>query len=158
MRDPGAEPRLVVPEGLVIDESARERLERQLALAPAGVAGIAAEIAELAPGASYRVHAEWTALDAARRARGPRRRRPIRGAVLLRPQVEFAVRDGAVEVANGSVARRSRRARARPVTAPIGALAAASERGPAAVPAPAGRGVPRAASRSRATPTGCAGS
>ena len=28
MRDPGAEPRLVVPEGLVIDESARERLER----------------------------------------------------------------------------------------------------------------------------------
>jgi len=51
MSDPGAEPRLVVPEGLVIDESARERLERQLAVAAPEIAGIAAESAELEPGA-----------------------------------------------------------------------------------------------------------
>ena len=36
MSDPGAEPRLVVPEGLVIDESARERLVRQLGGGAAG--------------------------------------------------------------------------------------------------------------------------
>src|SRR3954469_9424031 len=64
MSDPGAEPRLVVPEGLVIDESARERLERDLARAPATVAGVAADCVALEPGASYRVDAEWTALDA----------------------------------------------------------------------------------------------
>ncbi|MDQ1508715.1 MAG: hypothetical protein QOG50_559, partial [Actinomycetota bacterium] len=62
MADLGAEPRLVVPEGLVIDESVRERLERLLAAAPETVVGIAAETSDLAPGASYRVHAEWRSL------------------------------------------------------------------------------------------------
>ena len=107
MSDPGAEPRLVVPEGLVIDESARERLERQLARAAPGVIGIAAESAALAPGASYRVHAEWTALDSpwtsAAAGSGARAAAPVRGAVLVRPNVEFAVRDGRVEVDGGAV-------------------------------------------------------
>ena len=63
MADLGAEPRLVVPEGLMIDESARERLVRGLASAPDTVAGIAGETSNLAPGTSYRVHAEWKSLE-----------------------------------------------------------------------------------------------
>ena len=107
MSDPGAEPRLVVPEGLVIDESTRERLERQLACADPAVSGIAAESAELEPGASYRVHAEWTALDSSwsSSAAGSGARAPhsVRGAVLVRPNVTFDVRDGCVEIADGAV-------------------------------------------------------
>jgi hypothetical protein len=102
MRELGAEPRLVVPEGLLIEESVRERMVRELSSAPAEVSGIAAEIAELAPGASYRVHAEWTALET-RSAPLPHRGGPVRGAVLVRPDVECSIRDGAVEVASGSV-------------------------------------------------------
>jgi hypothetical protein len=102
MSDPGRQPRLVVPEGLVIDESARERLERQLASASASVAGIAGESTELAPGASYRVHAEWTALQTPRSSLAPASG-PIRGAVLIRPHVEFEVTDGRVEVAGDSL-------------------------------------------------------
>src|SRR5258707_875906 len=49
--DPAARPRLVVPEGLVIDESARARLERRLALAPETVTGLGAAGSDLAPGA-----------------------------------------------------------------------------------------------------------
>ena len=101
MRDPGAAPRLVVPEGLVVDENVRERLDRQLRFAPPGVAGIAAELADLEPGASYRVHTEWSSLTAA--ALRPASSASIRGAVLLRPEVDFAVKGGAVEVAKGSV-------------------------------------------------------
>ncbi len=100
-RNPGAAPRLVVPEGLVIDVSARERLERQLADAAPAIAGIGAECSALAPGASYRVHAEWSALDStwsSAGAAGTATARPVRGAVLVRPDVEFAVRDGSVEV------------------------------------------------------------
>ena len=102
MRDLGAEPRLVVPEGLLIEESVRERLARGLSSAPADVVGIAAEIAELVPGASYRVHTEWTALET-RAMPTPRRGGKVRGAVLVRPGVECAIRDGAVEVASGTV-------------------------------------------------------
>ena len=62
MRDSGAAPRLVVPEGLLIDETVRARLVRRLSLAPETVTGVGAEVAELAPGAGYRVHTEWMAL------------------------------------------------------------------------------------------------
>src|SRR3954452_11123208 len=97
----GADPaavtsRLVVPEGLVIDESARERLARQLEAAPHAVLGLAAEVSALVPGASYRVHAEWTALETplvVAPAAGP-----VRGAVLVRPGVPFTVDDGRVAV------------------------------------------------------------
>ena len=102
MRDLGAEPRLVVPEGLLIDESVRERLVRALAAAPADVVGVAAEIATLVPGASYRVHTEWTALEnhapLARHRGGA-----VRGAVLVRADAECVIRDGAVEFASGAV-------------------------------------------------------
>ncbi len=102
MRDLGAEPRLVVPEGLLIDESVRERLVRELATAPADVAGIAAEIATLVPGASYRVHTEWTALE--NRAPLARHRGgAVRGAVLVRADADCMIRDGAVEVESGAV-------------------------------------------------------
>src|SRR2546422_10038119 len=101
MSDLGAEPRLVVPEGLMIDESARERLERQLALAPAGVAGVGAETSELAPGASYRVHAEWTALEP-RPPAAARTPAVVRGAVLLRPGGGLPGRGGGRELRGGS--------------------------------------------------------
>src|SRR2546422_4963165 len=127
MSDLGAEPRLVVPEGLMIDESARERLERQLALAPAGVAGVGAETSELAPGASYRVHAEWTALEP-RPPAAARTSAVVRGAVLLRPEVEFAVRDGSVEIAGGS-ALVDAGAHVHDPYRPIGTLQDASELG-----------------------------
>jgi hypothetical protein len=95
-----AVPRLVVPAGLVIDESVRERLERLLAAAPERVIGIAGETSRLAPGASYRVHVEWQSLE-------PTRLTPlapggsVRGAVLLRPGIAFEVRDGRVVVGSG---------------------------------------------------------
>jgi hypothetical protein len=97
MADLGAEPRLVVPEGLMIDESARERLVRALAAAPETVVGIAGEISNLSPGTSYRVHAEWKSLEPWRPAvLGPSNR--VRGAVVLRAGIAFAVRDGHVEI------------------------------------------------------------
>ena len=82
--DPAARPRLVVPEGLVIDDSARARLERRLALAPESVDGVGAAASELAPGASYRVHAEWTALDTPESAALVSGGASLRGAVLVR--------------------------------------------------------------------------
>ena len=63
MREPGAEPRLVVPAGLVIDENVRERLTREFSRLAPDATGVAAEIADLEPGASYRVHNEWLSLD-----------------------------------------------------------------------------------------------
>jgi hypothetical protein len=101
MRDRGAQPRLVVPEGLVVDEHVRERLDRQLASAPEAVAGVGAEIADLESGASYRVHTEWMSLVDARLR--PASSTVIRGAALLRPHVEFAVRNGSVAVEGGSL-------------------------------------------------------
>jgi hypothetical protein len=97
MGDLGAVPRLVVPAGLVIDESVRERLERRLAAAPETVIGIAAETSEIEPGSSYRVHVEWKSLEPPRlTVLAPSR--PVRGAVLLRPGIGFDVRDGRVVV------------------------------------------------------------
>lgn len=97
--DPGAArgPRLVVPEGWVIDEIARDRLLRQLDRAPAHVAGVMAEVSGLSPGASYRVHAEWRALEAPSAA-VEQGTTSVRGAVLTRPGVEFQVRGDIVDV------------------------------------------------------------
>src|ERR1700688_1571591 len=96
MRDPGAPARLVIPEGLVIDEHVRERMERHLLDAAPSVVGVAAEIADLEPGASYRVHTEWLSLGSSPPRPAPTNE--IRGAVLLRPHVTFSVRDGTVAV------------------------------------------------------------
>jgi hypothetical protein len=98
MADLGTEPRLVVPEGLVIDESVRKRLERRLASEPDTVVGVAAETSDLAPGESYRVHVEWKALESAP-ATPLDPSTAVRGAALLRAGVAYDVRDGRVTIA-----------------------------------------------------------
>jgi hypothetical protein len=102
MADPGAEPRLVVPKGLMIDESARERLVRGLASAPETVVGVAGETSSIAPGTSYRVHAEWQSLEPWQPATRDSSI-PVRGAVAVRPGVAFGVRDGQVEISPGAI-------------------------------------------------------
>ncbi len=94
------EPRLVVPAGLVLDEVARQRLERQLDRASPHIAGVVAAIGPLAAGASYRVCAEWRSLEPP----GHAIELPstsARGAMLLRPGVEFEVTEQVVEVGRG---------------------------------------------------------
>jgi hypothetical protein len=85
--DAGA--RLIVPEGLALDEAAYQRMLRSLRRAPAAVAGIAASTGMLPPGSSYRVHAEWTALEHAPEDPGTYEpgAKPACTAVLLRPGV-----------------------------------------------------------------------
>jgi len=128
MRDPGAPARLVIPEGLMIDEHVRERLDRQLLSAAPSVLGVAAEIADLESGASYRVHTEWLSLGSA--PPRPASTNEIRGAVLLRPHVTFVVCDGtvAVEERVGSVVV-DPGARVHDPHRRIGPLQPASERG-----------------------------
>jgi hypothetical protein len=132
MGDLGAGPRLVVPEGLVIDESARERLARRLSLAPGSIAGVGAEISDLVPGSSYRVDAEWATLDSPQPgAQWPRTAATttnVRGAALLRPETAFEVRDGRVEIAAGELFLEPG-AKAHDPYGPIGPLEPASERG-----------------------------
>ena len=50
--------RVVIPERLVLDDIARERLVRTLATAPASIVGVAGMVVDLEPGASYRTDAE----------------------------------------------------------------------------------------------------
>ena len=119
------ESRLVVPERLVIDEVARDRLTRQLDRQPADVKGVAAEVGELPPGASYRVHAEWRSLEPLSACVASTA--AVRGAVLLRPNVRFEVSDGLVGV-DGSVVI-DRGAHVHDPWAPLGPLLVASERG-----------------------------
>lgn len=119
------EGRLVVPERLVIDEVARERLARQLDRQPADVSGVAAEVGELAPGASYRVHAEWRSLEPLSACVASTA--AVRGAVLLRPNVRFEVTDGLVGVDGSFVIDRG--AHVHDPWAPLGPLLVASERG-----------------------------
>ena len=57
--------RVVVPERLVLDEIARERLVRTLLAAPPHVSAVTGPLVELEPGAGYRVDAEWRAVEAA---------------------------------------------------------------------------------------------
>ncbi len=79
-----------LPAGLVLDEVARQRLERQLDRASPHIAGVVAAIGPLAAGASYRVCAEWRSLEPPDHAiELPST--SARGAVLLRPGVEFEV-------------------------------------------------------------------
>jgi hypothetical protein len=117
--------RLVVPEGLVIDEVARERLIRQLERQPAEVKGVAAEVGALPPGSSYRVHAEWRSLEplSAYVASSA----AVRGAVLLRPNVRFEVSDGLVGVDGSFVIDGG--AHVHDPWAPVGPLLDASESG-----------------------------
>lgn len=93
---------LVIAEGWVVDDVARERLERQLARVPAGVAGVAADTGELPPGASFRVHAERQACTPLSVA-VEQRTGPVRGVALVRPNVSFEVRDDAIDVGSGAL-------------------------------------------------------
>lgn len=120
------EPRLVVPEGLLIDDIVRERLERQLLGLSPEVDGVVAELDELPPGASCRVHAEWRSLEPAS-ALTPTTT-SVRGVALLRPGVPFEVvgetveaRDAALLVDPGAVVHDPHR--------PPGPLRVASELG-----------------------------
>jgi hypothetical protein len=93
-------PRLVVPAGLLVDDSTRDRLARQLERAPDMITGVAAALGPLPAGSSYRVHAEWKSLeplDAAAVATS----NTVTGAVLLRDGVEYRVDGRSVEVSRG---------------------------------------------------------
>src|SRR4051794_37804090 len=120
-----ARARLVVPPGLLVDEAARERLEQQLRRAAADIAGVVAPVTAPAPGASYRVHAEWSALEPLDVAAPGA---AVCGAVLLRPGVEFAVVDGVVDVGGAPLVVDPGATTHDPTSAP-GPLAVASERG-----------------------------
>jgi hypothetical protein len=94
------EPVLAMPEGWMIDDLARERLARQLAHAPSRVCGVVAETSALPPGSSYRVHAERLCLRPFS-AVSETSHDTLTGAVLLRPGIAFATRDGVVETERG---------------------------------------------------------
>jgi hypothetical protein len=115
---------LVVADEWVVDDVALDRLARALAGAPAGVAGVAATTGALAPGASYRVHAEWTAMSPG--GTEPVGASRVRGAVLARPGVDVRV-DGDVIAVDGSVVL-DRGAHAHDPWEPVGPLEPASPR------------------------------
>jgi hypothetical protein len=120
--------RLVVPAGLLLDETSRERLEEQLRRAPADVVGVVAPVVALTPGASYRVQAEWAAFTPRSVAHQDRDgATAVRGSVLLRPGVEFSVADGAVDVQAALLIDPG--AVTHDPAAPIGPLSTASEQG-----------------------------
>ena len=122
---PPAAARLVVPEGLLIDDIVRDRLERQLRRASLDVDGIVAELDEPPPGSSCRVHAEWRSLAA------PSSLAPtttVRGAVLLREGVAFEAADRSVEVRGASLLVDAGTVVHDPHR-PVGALRVASEQG-----------------------------
>jgi hypothetical protein len=96
----GDAPVLAIPEGWVIDDLSRERLARQLARAPEHISGVVAETGPLPSGASYRVHAERLCLEP-QSAAAEASRRAWPGAILVRPEVAFEVRDGIVKVDAG---------------------------------------------------------
>ncbi|MCU1352748.1 MAG: hypothetical protein JWM05_1957, partial [Acidimicrobiales bacterium] len=95
-------PTLAVPEGWVLDGSTRERMARQLAAAPAHVAGIVASTGPLPPGTSYRIHAERLSLrpltDVSEAGSST-----VAGAVLARADVGCTVGPGEVSVERGTL-------------------------------------------------------
>ncbi|MGH8979246.1 MAG: hypothetical protein ACRDV7_14295 [Acidimicrobiia bacterium] len=124
--DDNQEPRLILPEGLVIAELVQDRMARQLERAPSDVAGIVAETGELPPGSSYRVEAEWRALDFPSDAYEPSANR-VHGAVLVRSGVGADVRGDVVEVEGELLVDRG--AHVHDTRRVTGALDVASERG-----------------------------
>jgi hypothetical protein len=125
--DTGSASRLVVPDYFVVDDNVRRRLRRQLDRADPDVAGVVAPPGPLAPGESFRVHAEWCALEPMSAVR-PAHSQPVPGAALLRRGVDFTVRGDAIEIARGTLLV-DPGAHVHDRFAPPGTLAAASERG-----------------------------
>lgn len=93
---------LVVADGWLVDSSSADRLARQLAHAPAAVAGVAAAAGPLAPGTSYRVHAERCSLLALGGELHAAPDHPF-GAVMLRPEIAWADAPAGVVVDGGPV-------------------------------------------------------
>ena len=97
--DPGV---LVVADGWLVDSSSVDRLARQLAQAPAETAGVAAASGPLAPGTSYRVHAERCALLARGDEANAAPEQPF-GAVMVRAGVGWSATAAGVIVQGGPV-------------------------------------------------------
>ena len=93
---------LVVADGWLVDSSSANRLTGQLVQAPVGVAGIAAAARPLAPGTSYRVHAERCSLLPFGGELSAAPQQPV-GAVLLRDGVGWSASAAGVVVGEGSV-------------------------------------------------------
>jgi len=117
---------LAVGETWLVDDASRERLARQLARLPPGLAGVAAATGPLPPGTSFRVEAEHRACEpfdvATEHVRGPVR------AAILRPEVEFTVGPDGVDAGDGELLL-DPGAHAHDPWAPPGELAPASARG-----------------------------
>lgn len=93
---------LVVADGWLVDSSSADRLARQLVQAPATFAGVAAAAGPLAPGTSYRVHAERCSLVALGGESNAAPEQPF-GAVMLRPDVAWTATAAGVVVDGGPV-------------------------------------------------------
>jgi hypothetical protein len=117
---------LVVPAGWLVDPVTRDRLTERLAASGPDVVGVAAPVAPLLPGTSYRVMAEWAALEDDEATPAPDG--PLAAAVLLRPGAEHTVGPGGVTVAGGAVLV-DPRARAHDPDAEPGPVDDAVERG-----------------------------
>jgi len=92
---------LAIPEGWVLDESARVRMEHQLARLGADCTGVVAPVVALEPGSSYRVAAEWRTLEPLGRVEtlpGGR----VRGAVLARVGTDVHPDDDGVTLGPGA--------------------------------------------------------
>jgi hypothetical protein len=117
--------RLAIPEGLVIDDLVRARLERQLARLPDTIDGVVAPVVELPPGVSCRTHAEWRSLEPLREVT-TRLDGRAEGAVLLRGNVEFDAGEGVITVPGASLVEDAGAVVHDP-NRPLSALATASE-------------------------------
>ncbi len=93
---------LVVADRWLVDRSSADRLARQLAQAPAAVFGVAAAAGPLAPGTSYRVHAERCSLLPLKAEPSVASPQPF-GAIVLRDGVRWSAADAGVIVDAGSV-------------------------------------------------------
>jgi hypothetical protein len=97
-----ADATLALPEGWVLADAGRQRLERQLSRAGAGCAAVVAEWSELPPGASYLTWSEHRALTPESEVR-PVAGVTVRGAALVRAGVTFETDGGRVTLGRGQV-------------------------------------------------------
>jgi hypothetical protein len=92
---------LVSPAELVIDARARARLAGHPDRGDPAVSAIVAPVSSLAPGGSYRTHAEWCALEAAKATDATDV--PVEGVAIVRVGVKHSVDDRIVKVDAGKV-------------------------------------------------------
>jgi hypothetical protein len=97
-----ADATLALPEGWVLADAGRQRLERQLSRAGSGCAAVVAEWSELPPGTSYVTWSEHQALTPESEVR-PVPGLTVRGAALVRAGVSFETGGGLVTLACGQL-------------------------------------------------------